>query len=561
MSSMGDEIVFENSIANNSEPVPFSEKKYNFITDSTSNGGVFQSGQINFDLSTFSSSQWVSLSEAVIEVPLKLTVKLSRVADPNANTTAGIFTTICKNGFHQWINSAQLLINGQNIQSQQPYENVAASYRILSKWSKDTLTKWGDSCGVALDDCSASSLVSTTYSATTGLNNATFSTVATAVRGLDTTNNQAVLFNKGTSDRATLLNSNSVTTSVAGNILGLAGMKNAGKSNVGVSAGANNSTDALYSQFIMATIRVKDLFDIDEFPLVKNIKGYMYLTFNSAQVQITANASGEDGDITAANTTMLTGSSCPFTVNVSNSVGLNFPAAATTQPIATIIGTIDGSPTDAVGGAGPLLSNARLVMPYYEANPRVDSALSKVQKFKSLEKIVNPFLITAGAVINYTLTVGVPNPRKLVLLPMWQNLGGSSLANPEQSAFDQTPATSGAFAKLDNLQVYVSNKPLYQYPVQYDYEFWIANNVSEGANAGLIDEHTSGLLSQQLWEQNHRYYCIDLSRRQESDNGMSRSVQISCQNPSASLGMKVIAILFYEREFEINTATCQIQSV
>ena len=78
--------------------------------------------------------------------------------------------------------------------------------------------------------------------------------------------------------------------------------------------------------------------------------------------------------------------------------------------------------------------------------------------------------MTAGETKNFTITVGVPNPVKLVLLPMWQNLGGATnLSNPEQSIFDQTPATSGAFAKLDNLQVYVANKPLFQYPLQYDY--------------------------------------------------------------------------------------------
>jgi hypothetical protein len=157
--------------------------------------------------------------------------------------------------------------------------------------------------------------------------------------------------------------------------------------------------------------------------------------------------------------------------------------------------------------------------------------------------------------------VGVPNPTKLVLLPMYQNLGGATnLANPEQSPFDTVPASSSPFAKLDNVQIYIANKPLFQYPVQYDYEHWIMNAVQEGANAGLVDEMTSGLLTQQLWEQNHRFYVFDLSRRLESDNGMSRAVQISCTNPSASFGMKVIAILFYEKSWEINTASCAIQS-
>ena len=560
MSLEGDTIVFENSVRNNSEPILFNEKKYNFITDSTSNGGQFQSGQINFDLSTFSSQNYLSLAEGVIEVPLKITAKLTTIAGGTpGNTACGIFTAITKNGFHQWINSAQLIINGQTIQSQQPYENVSASYRILKNWSQDTLNKWGKACGFALDDCTGSSDSTSTYANDSGLNNVAYLTVANSVRGLDTTNYQTVLYNKGTVDRATLINSNAVSTTVPGAILGTNGIKNAGKANVAVSASSNSPNAVLYSQFIMATIRVRDLFDISEFPLCKNLKGFMYLNFNSTQVQLTGNAGGTD--VATVVTTPLTGSSCPFTVTINDTVGINFGAGSTTQPVVTIVGTVDGSSTDAVGSSGPLLSNARLVMPYYEANPNTDSALSKVQSFKTLEKIVNPFTMSAGEVKNFTITVGVSNPTKLVLLPMWQNLGGATnLANPEQSVFDQTPATSGVFAKLDNIQVYVANKPLFQYPIQYDYEHWIMNAVQEGANAGLVDEMTSSLLSSQLWEQNHRYYVFDLQRRLKSDDGMSRSVQISCTNPSSTFGMKVIAILFYEKNWEMNTATCTIQS-
>lgn len=563
MATEGDQIVFENSVSNKSEPVLFNEKKYNFITDSTSNSGTFSSGQIQFDLSTFSSQNWVSLSEAVIEFPVRLTAKLTTAGAGGSPGThsAGIFAAVCKNGFHHWFNSAQLIVNGQTIQSQQPYENVAASYRILKGWSQDTLNKWGLTCGVALDDITGDSEVATTYNTAIGLNNATYSTVATSIRGFDAVNNQNVLFNKGVSSRMQHINSNIASTTVGGTILGATGYKNAGKSNVGVASATNSVNSFLHTQFIMATVRVKDLFDISEFPLCKNIKGYMYLTFNSFQVQLTGGLSGS-GTIATVTSTPLTGLSCPFNVIYDSSGGVQLSNAATsTAPVITITGTIDGTSTDALNSSGALLTNARLLMPYYNANPRTDSALSKVQAFKTLEKIVNPFSLTASEVKNFTITVGVPNPRKLVLLPMYQNLGGSSyLSNPEISPFDTVPATSSPFAKLDNIQIYIANKPLYQYPIQYDYENWVMNCVQEGANSGLTDEMTSGLLSQQLWEQNHRYYVFDLSRRLESDDGMSRAVQISCTNPSASFGMKVIAILFYEKMWQINTATCAIES-
>lgn len=569
MSAEADSVVFENSVMDHSDPALFNERKINFITDSTSNGsGVFSSGQISFDLSTFSSQNWQSLNEAYIEFPVKLTAKLTRVATGTgaAGSICGAFTTVLKNGFHQWINSSQLIVNGQTIQSQQPFENVAAQYRILSGWSQDTLQKWGKTCNVVLDDCTADTQTTATSISAIGLNNAPYATVATSSRGFDAVNNQPVLANRGLAGRQQLLNADTAAATLANTILGSAGFINAGKSNVGRLTSINNvvNTD-LYSQFIMATVRVKDLFDINEFPLVKNMKGYMYLTFNSAQTTVTGGA--DISLVASAPTTTLTGLTCPYNVITSSAAlptgglitGENGGAAGE-SPIITITGTVDGSSTGAIAGSGPILTNARLLMPYYNANPRTDSALSKVQRFRTLEKITNPFGIAANGTANYTLTVGVPNPRKLILLPLLSNLGGGSdFTNPEMSCFDTTPATSSPFARISQLQITVANKPLFQYPLDYDSEVWFNEISQDGANGGKVDEMTSGLLTSALWE-NHRYYAIDLARRLESDDGMSRSVQVSCKNPS-NFAMKVIAILFYEKHWEINTNTCMIQSV
>ncbi|KAG9398140.1 hypothetical protein AC1031_014939 [Aphanomyces cochlioides] len=261
MSSDGDIVAVQTSLNDNladASTVHFSGKNYTFITDSTSNSGSFSSGQIQFDLSTLNSqSQWISLPEAVIEFPVKVTASVL-TAGTGTETTKSIAaaaTTIIKNGWHQWIDSAQLIINGQTIQSAQPYENVAGSFRILSSWSQDTLKKWGPTCGVALDDC--------------------------------------------TGDLTSIIARNSVTNSdinlssasIQTTILGASAMKTAGQSHVSsVAAGSNTANGALYSAYYMATVRLRDLCDINDFPVVKNLKGFLYLSFNSSQVNLTGTA-------------------------------------------------------------------------------------------------------------------------------------------------------------------------------------------------------------------------------------------------------------------------------
>ncbi|KAG9398141.1 hypothetical protein AC1031_014940 [Aphanomyces cochlioides] len=245
------------------------------------------------------------------------------------------------------------------------------------------------------------------------------------------------------------------------------------------------------------------------------------------------------------------------------SSGLVLGQYATTAPVVQIVGSVDATTAGAIGSAGPLLTNARLLVSYYIANPKTDSALTQSSKFStSYEKIVNPLTVAAGASINYTISTSIPNPRKLLLLPLWQNLGGvSHLSNPEVSCFDSVPATSGPYATLANLQVYLANKPMYQYPIQYNFEQWVSENSQLGLHGSMVSEDTSGLLTQQSFEQNHRFYVVDLSRRMTSEDDSSKSVQISFTNPSSTFGMKVIAIVWYEKQWVINTATCQLATV
>ena len=569
MASDGDLVVFQNSTADNmmeSKTVPFYDKNYTFITDSTSNSGSFSSGQIQFDLSTLNSqSQWINLTEGVIEFPVKITASIltAGTGSETTKTIAAINTAVIKNGWHQFIDGCQLIINGNTIQSTQPFENVAAQFRILSTWSQDCLTKWGPTCGFALDDCTADSDVSTTISNTVNLGNATYSTVAASVKGLDVINNQSSLFNKGVQTRASFTNYDisPASANLQTTILGAAAMKTAGRNHVGsTAAGSNTANTSIYSAYYMATVRLKDLCDINDFPCVKNLKGYLYLSFNSTQINLTGTAGS--ATLSAVSVTPSTGRTCPILIN-NSSTGILLGNYATTAPVVQIVASVDATTTGAAGSAGPLLTTGRMLVPYYLANPRTDSVLSQSNKFfSSMEKIVNPITVTAGSSINYTISVGIPNPRKLLLLPMWQNLGGTSyLTNPEVSPFDSVPGTSGPFAVLNNLQVYLGNKPIYQNPIQYDFEQWNNENSSLGLNGQLINEQTSGLLSEQLFEQNHRFYYVDLARRMESEDGASKSVQVSFQNPSSSFGMKVIAIVFYEKQWIIDTATCQLQNV
>lgn len=555
MSSDGDILAFETSVHDNmadEQTMLFNEKKTAFITDLTSNSGNFAGGQIQFDLATLNSqSQWVDLSQAVIEFPVKITVSNGAAVQ----TSAGINSVITKCGWASWIDSCQLMINGQTVQSAQSFENVSAQFRTLTSWSQDDLVKWGSSCAVALDDCTADADTVTNYSTAQGLGNAP-SSMINGVRGFDSTNNQTTLFNKGVVTRSQYTNTDiappAATLQTA--ILGSGAMKRAGRSHaasVALGSAANGAT--LMSAYYLATVRLRDICDIDQFPLTKNLKGFLYLSCNGASVSLTYNGTNVNS---AVSVQLTSGRSVPFTINSGSLTTAN-------NSVPVITGLVDGQAIGAIAPAGPLLSSAKLVVPFYVANPKADAALSMSNHyFKTLDKLVNQITVPAGQTVNVTLSVGISNPERLIMLPMWQNLGSSpSLTNPELSAFDSTPMTSGPFATLQSLQVTVGNKQIFQNPIDFDYDFWIQEQSQMGLNGNRLDESTSGLLSQQLWEQNHRFYTVDIGRRMDSEDGASKSVQVSFTNPSPTYNMKVIAIVQYQKNWSINTATCQLSQV
>jgi len=160
MSSASDQTVFSESVEPQNNANLFEQKKWAYITDSNSPNGSFGS-QLQFDLSLFQSMNfWFDLSQTVITFPIKLSIANVDAFAPAA--APGILAATIKAGFHHFIDQVQVNIGTSSLQNATPFVNIDATYKILTEWNKDTLTKWGPTLGVALDD-----IISSTDGATT----------------------------------------------------------------------------------------------------------------------------------------------------------------------------------------------------------------------------------------------------------------------------------------------------------------------------------------------------------------------------------------------------------
>jgi len=554
MSSDSDRVAFDESVSAQDNSNLFQAKKWTYITDSTSSAGVF-TGQIQFDLGTLSSqNQWTDLSQAYIQFPVKLSINTPDAIASGTLTNSVLAATI-KNGFHNFVDSVQIVLGSTTIQSSQIYQNIDTTYKILSEWSQDELRKYGPSLGIALDDYQLGT--DSALTTRTGLDNVALTALSPAYQGVTYPINS----NPGFKERSLMQNSSVISTTSATTILGNVNCANSGKSRVQFVASGTvvpTAGQEIYVQFALATIRLKDISDaVSKLPLVKGMKGFIYVNYNAAQTTYTISADG-NGTLTAAPTSSQYFGRCqPGMLNagaVAHTIGGRLQFKCEVSGAATSGSAL----TDAI----PTFNNARLFAPYYVANPEVDRALTMKKTIRYNERFVTSFDISAGGSYTGTITPGISNPKRLILVPRLTGSAGAAgtaafQLEPLLSPWDAVPAATSPFAGIKDLQVYVGNSPAFQSPVTMTYEMFLQEVAQQGLDGGLGNQQASGLLSQRMWDQMYRYYTVDIGRRMNSEDGASKSVQVQCNNATTT-AMKVIAILWFEREITIDTALGQV---
>lgn len=488
-------------------------------------------------------NQWTDLSQSVITFPVKLTITNGSALTP---ATATINSATIKNGFHQFVDSVQVVIGGNTIQSSQIFTNIDVNYKILTEWSQDTLNKYGSTLGVSLDDIEVSD--DTDIGVAESVDNLALSTSA---RGFDIWNSK----NQGTKDRCRMFNNNVASTALGKSILGT-NQTVLGKGNVQSDATVATANSDVFVFYALGTIRLKDISDaVSKLPLMKSLKGFIYINYNTSTHTLTnANSSS---NLTAVSSQAVYGRCSPAILNYGTD---GWTPNATTGANSTFRADINAT-TSNLSTAVPIQTNSILYAPYYIATPAVDRELTMKKTVRYLERFVTTFNIAANGNFSGTLSPGISNPKRVVLYPYFTGAGTSGnsgfVTNPLLSPFDGCPSTTSPFAAIKDWQLYVGNVPMFQQPVSMDFQTFMNEVAQNGEDGGLVDTRSSGLLNQRLWNTLYRYYTVDIGRRMNSEDGASKSIQISCTN-ATNCPMSVVAIIHYEREIVVDSASGQI---
>ncbi|RLN92260.1 hypothetical protein BBJ28_00026241 [Nothophytophthora sp. Chile5] len=537
MSSASDINAYAHSVEPAQTETLFNSKKWTYIQDSTSNTGQY-SGQIQFNLSTISSqASFVNWSEAVIELPVKLMITNGGASSITTTGAASYDQLIPKAGSWHFIDSVQVVVDGVTVQTNQVMENVNCSFKTLTEWSQDDLLNYGATTGFALDKFEPP--VPAQDSSLENLALSKFQNTKAYDFGLSNS-----FINPGARERAKMTSVDPTSTKLANSVLGTAAnTQSIGRAQVWTAAAGSIAVGApIYVAHYIATIRLADISDyFKKAPMQKNVSGFIYLNYNSSQTTLVQNTAGviDPGVLDSIACNMQFGNTCPVlynfsSVNVSGNTtgtatGLAVPASSTLSITADINGT-----STAGTGITPPQTFSRLLVPTFMPNPSADHSLTQKKSFRYFERITNKFTVLPNASFTWTVTNGIANPKKLIMMPIISSMtaGGTvaDVINPFRSPLSTIPATCSPFASLKNLQVTVGNLPCFNNPVSFGYDLFVQEMSESGMNGGLDDETNHGLLSQQLWESLYRFVAVDIGRRLPSEDGAAKSIVVSGTN-------------------------------
>jgi hypothetical protein len=208
----------------------------------------------------------------------------------------------------------------------------------------------------------------------------------------------------------------------------------------------------------------------------------------------------------------------------------------------------------------PTLTSCRFYAAMYDLTPaaeqmylsKLPTKVIKYDDFLSFQTLNIP----PNGNFNQILTNSIARGRKLIGVPvLTENFAGAAgTISPLASPFSTSPCTTARNA-ITNFNVLISGSNLYQSNLNYTFEQFQNELRKEGINGGGSLGMSSGLISQNDFENGYRFIVADLSRTvNQSSDDISKSIQVIETNT----GDKPISIywfLVFSREVEMDVQT------
>ena len=589
------EFAKSNEVQGVGDQTPYVSKQWQYVNDI--NSGVYSNNGISlvqFDLSSlYNSSSFVDINQGYFVIPITYVQALGSNFTGTLVTPTGTggdqMRLGLKSGFFNLVHACEIMVNGQTLDSYQPYLNAYTGFKMLSQMSQDDLNSYGFSLGMGnkVDNPASLKFNNNASQVVTG----TFGTTTTAngpVGGNGITNNAPFASASNFGDQAALGAQNSTAYnnglfSRLNRIVDLQG--NAGvavntlygsttygqtiQSSTNLANEFRPAFQLLNTSYMVwydyAVIRIGDILDsMQQMPLVKKFDGIVRLSLNVGVVGVQHVSAATGNQMTSATASTFT-NTCPLVVPsllavpstggtaICSVSGLFIGKATTTNQFGINLGS---------SGASNPMNACRFYFPQVVLKP--ERALSYVSENRNKQLSYTSMLynqasaITAGGTYSGLIQSGVSNIRGVLILPFISSsthglmnvasgvavISGISAFAEMLSPFSQAPMQTAPIS-LINLSVAVGGQNVMQNFLSFGFETFLEQvslyDKINGSSLGL----SCGLISQYMWEQAYRSYYIDCSRGNLGDAMTPRNVNVTFTNNSQQTIDCLIFVEYY----------------
>ena len=535
----------------------FNHKQWIEVVDN--NGKNYNSRRVNWDLANIANSgqDFFNVKESLVQIPLVLDVEFTSGTAANSmletatNSVSSQFVASLKSGSYNIINAINYKINGNEVITFDRVENMKINYEVISRWSKDTLSKKGADMYFGFDEAH-----SYTYNDTRGVTNTALKDTASV---FDATKGFSVKSNSGRLERMkTLLNYDVAPYS---NFYDNASQRSKNNDYVSVGAFSNVTGKQTITYFIMAQFRLSDLHPLfQEMPLTKNISQYLSLELNTDTELTFTVANKVITGVAATNET----NCLPYQVsNVDD--GLNLLAAGTSGTFKTCLSVGRGKYSNLAHNRESAYIQACFVRMNADYGEKyLSNPVRSIVYNECYAQFGTGFSgIASGAQVNQLISGSFRKLRKLVIIPFVDRTSNGTIElAPEKSPFASEPSTcSHSLGAMDNFNVRIGTQNVYPSNLLYDWEQFTNEVQPDNAlNGGVEYELNNGLINKHNWSKCYGFRVVDLSRIVPENDLEPKQVTVLFRNTSLRT-MNYYVLVYYEKNLGLDVSTGELTIV
>ena len=533
----------------------FINKNLAYVEDQNTN---YATQQVKFDISSlYNQSKFINPKDMELVIPLVAVLSVSKGATASADTKGlSLENGYCmgfKSGYYNLISSINITYNQKTVQQNTQNLNYLVNFNKLTKLTHEKLEKEKYNSGFNPDSSNSWKYNLASEIEGNGITNNNPSFVVNDLKSIIRKNNN----NSGFFDR---MNKTAFKTDT--NLLNASELNNELKSyNI-----TDNNKHVIYDT---AHIKLSDISSFFEnMPMTKSFNCTIIIELNLGSLKIAVGAdkklSLSAGDIDFRKGT------CPLMISPIGK-GLNIIDLSEVTEIVLGLHCVDvlatkGSKSQStLGVVSHSLKKCRIYVPMIQMEESVEEKYEIDMRQKQI--FFNDYnyytLLNVTGDINFSLSNTLSNLRGVLLVPFISSAvnGKISGANgithlpfsPTYSPFTSEPSTTSPLMRISNLNIQLAGENVYSQNLDYGFQMY-KNEVAvlNAIDGNQNDRFTSGLISQEDWDNNYRYYYVDLSRKIQ-DNSM-KSIQIMGRNASA-VAMDIHIYLIYTKKAIIDCVT------